>query len=108
MRYILKNKKVILWTGDEDSWLDWMNRNHPKIVVANDLLDNGIVVSTVFLGESGKMFETMVVGGPSNGRKVHASSLNLARQNHYLILDEMKQYCRECGGTNCNHIKGKD
>lgn len=85
--YILKDRSPVK-CENAIQWAKWFDKNENRRV-AETLLENGTIVSTVFLGiDHGFMdskpllFETMIFGGPNDQYQERYSTWELAEEGH--------------------------
>ncbi len=96
MWYVLNGKKVV--QVDEDQWKDWFVANVHKLVLARqEILDQGIVVTTVFVGipltlslsSPSDFFLTRIEGGNGQVKGRTYKTFNDAMQGHLEICSEV-------------------
>ena len=92
-KYILVNKKAIL-TNDFHEWGRWFEENDR--LVKQETLDNGYLISTVFLGidhqfGEGKplIFETIVFH-EDESEQIRYSTWEEAEEGHNLMVEKYK------------------
>lgn len=98
--YILRGDRPLLCL-DHDRWHDWMTRNHKRYQLKTSIVTgiNGIqlgtfTVSTVFLGivdADGKLFETLVFGGPIDEYQQRYDTWDTAQYGHQVLVDGIKR-----------------
>lgn len=81
-----------------EAWLEWLVANFQTRHVAYNELDDGVRVSTIFLGVDSSiatlldptakppLWETMILGGPQHGYQVRYTSHADALSGHRLAL----------------------
>jgi hypothetical protein len=95
--YILDGDEVV--AVDCPAWSAWFERHYLERMIARTVVQEGIEVSTVFLGldhnrgETGPpiLFETMVFGGFLDQECVRYATLVEGRAGHWAMVERVKR-----------------
>ena len=100
--FTLDSDRTVRATTDVSGWLDWMIDHNDELSVAQTLFSH-CQVHTAFLGsdleepdaQDGPLpFETVIVGGPHDGKNVGAATWEKAHANHTRICEALaKEAC---------------
>ncbi|WP_425559232.1 hypothetical protein, partial [Kistimonas scapharcae] len=79
---------------DLRKWSQWLLENLDRRTVAKTKLDNGVDVSTVFLGQdihmgrydNPRLFETMIFGGAQDNELWRTTSWDEAKETHAMVV----------------------
>jgi hypothetical protein len=84
---------------DSARWSAWFEFHYHERIVARTVVQEGVEVSTVFLGldhnysQTGPpiLFETMVFGGLCDGDMDRYAAMDESRQGHWAMVNRVKR-----------------